>query len=377
MKCPYCAHENPSDAERCASCLQKLEAAPTAETIPAAPPAAPALPSDKLVCARCGTTNPYDARICSCCQGPLEPSTSLAPATQSQSAPTQASGKVVGCIVALGVLGGAFFASRGLLKSLASRQEQRPAASDSSAPGKDDPRAPLIPKTVPQTDKPPKVDPRAEFQYRLALAWLRRGDTEQARRSLEDVMRKFPGSPYAGRAQAHLERLPPPSESAGARREQAIADLRNRYRDEGNKGKKQATITEDDIGGISRIPSDMKTPKVVVPRAAAESPAPEQDSANRLTLVYAYAEDDQVTLKVAYQLGGPHQKPVHAAARLTYPAGNSFFAYGAEALAPGSGQTTIVMRLSVPIAVSRPASIRLMLFESQGPMFFSVTVPYP
>jgi len=191
-------------------------------------------------------------------------------------------------------------------------------------------------------------------------------------------MRKFPGSPYAGRAQAQLERLPPPSESVAARREQTIAELRNRYRDESSGGKKHAMITEDDIRDISKVPSDMKAPKVLIPPASeAGAPATAESPANRLTLMYAYAEDDQVTLKVAYQLGSPHRKPVHAAARLTYPAGNSFFAYGAEALAPGSGQTTITMRLSVPISVSRPASIRLMLFESQGPMFFSVTVPYP
>ncbi len=190
-------------------------------------------------------------------------------------------------------------------------------------------------------------------------------------------MRKFPASPYAGRAQAQLERLPP-VDSATARSEQAISELRARYRDEAGSGKKQAPITDDDLRGISKVPSDMKTAKVLIPPASdAQGPAAPQAPADRLTLVYAYPEDDRVTLKVAYQLGSSHSKPVHAAARLTYPAGNSVFAYGADTLAQGSGETSIVMRLSVPIAVSRPASIRLMLFESQGPMFFSVTVPYP
>jgi tetratricopeptide (TPR) repeat protein len=283
----------------------------------------------------------------------------------------------VGCLVSLGILGGAFFAGRELLSPGPRQEQTKSAVANSSTPSKDQ-RAPFVPQAVPKTERLPAADPRAEEQYRLALAWLKRGDPVQARRALEEVIRRFPQSPYAGRAQAQLERLPPASESAAARREQAIAEFRNRYRDESSKGKKHSTITEDDIGGISKIPSDMKAPKVLIPPAPeTQSPATAQSPANRLTLVYAYPEDDQVILKVAYQLGAAHQKPVHAAARLTYPAGNSLFAYGAEALAPGTGQTTITVRLTVPISMARPASIRLMLFESQGPMFFSVTVPYP
>ncbi|MBI3721045.1 MAG: hypothetical protein HY248_00700 [Fimbriimonas ginsengisoli] len=208
------------------------------------------------------------------------------------------------------------------------------------------------------------------------MAWLKRGDPAQARRLLQEVIRKFPHSPYAGRAQAQLERLPPASESAAARREQAIAEFRDRYRDESSKGKRHSTITEDDIGGISKAPSDMKASKVLIPPAA-ESTAPPQAPANQLTLVSANVDGTQLTLRVAYQLGASHQRPVHAAARLTYPAGNSLFAYGAEALGAGSGETIISLRLTMPITTTRPASIRLMLFESQGPMFFSVTVPYP
>lgn len=298
----------------------------------------------------------------------------LAAETQPPAAPRR-SGKVVGLIVAVGVLAGAYFAFRDYPNA---RQADRiSVAPDSSAAGKDDPHVqPPAPKGFPQTEQVPAANSRAEEQYRLALAWLKRGDQAQARRSLEEVMRKFPGSPYAGRAQAQLERMPPPADSAAARRAQAITEFRERYREESTKGAKHATITEHDIGGISKAPSDMKAPKVLIPPAPETAPA-EQDPNNRLALVYAYAEDDQVTIKVAYQLGSPHKKPVHAAARLTYPAGNSVFAYGGSALTSGTGETSIVMKLSAPIAVSRPASIRLMLFESQGPMFFSVTVPYP
>ena len=377
MKCPHCAHENPSDAERCTSCLQKLEADRAAEPTPAAAQATPAAPPTTLLCARCGTTNPYDARICSCCQGPLEPSASLAAESAPQAAPSRGAGKAVGAIVALGVLAGGFFAIRGLMTPESRPAERTPASTDASSAGRDAQRPPTVPKTAPQTERVPEAESRAEEQYRLALAWLKRGDPAQARRSLEEVIRKFPGSPYAARAQAQIDRLPPPAESAAARRQQAIVEFRNRYRQESTTGKKHATITEDDIGGISKVPSDMKQSKVLIPPATQAETSAAAAPDNRLTLVYAYPEDDRVTLRVAYQLGAPHQKPVHAAARLTYPAGNSLFAYGAEALAPGSGQTDITLRLSAPISVSRPASIRLMLFESQGPMFFSVTVPYP
>src|SRR5258706_6954211 len=326
MKCPYCAHENPSDAERCASCLQKLTAA-VVEPSPIAIEASPGMPASKLVCSRCGTTNPSDARICSCCQGQLEPSLALAADTQTHSAQSRATGKVVGCLVTIGVLAGVFFASRELMAPRPRQEAKKTAASAASAVGKDE-RPSSVPKTLPPAVKVPQADTRAEEQYRLALAWLRRGDQTQARRGLEDVMRKFPGSPYAGRAQAQMERLPPPPDSPGTRREQAISELRSRYRDESSKGKKHATITEDDICGTSKIPTDMKASKVLIPPApATEAPAA---PANQLSLVAATGDGTQLTLRVAYQLGAAHQRPVHAAARVTYPAGNSSFAYGGD-----------------------------------------------
>jgi tetratricopeptide (TPR) repeat protein len=271
-----------------------------------------------------------------------------------------------------GLVGGYFMLRDG--DSSAGRPVAVQPAPASAPASRDTPPVGPAPKAVPQTETVPRDAANAEEQYRLALAWLRRGDPDQARRSLEEVIRKHPASPYARRAQEQLDRLPPSASSAAAQRERALAELRERLRQESSEGKKHAPITEEDIRGLSKTPGDMKGPRVA-PAPAAE-PAP-QNPGNQLSLLSAATENGQLILRVSYHLAAEHPRPVHAAARVAYPAGNSLFAYGAETLSRGSGQTIIALRLNVPVETQRPASIRLMLFESQGPMFFSVTVPYP
>jgi hypothetical protein len=93
-----------------------------------------------------------------------------------------------------------------------------------------------------------------------------------------------------------------------------------------------------------------------------------------LTLLSASVSGDQVILRVSYQIGRPHSRPVRAAARLVHGGGLGGFAYGTESLPMGSGETTITIQLG---SQGRPPAVRLMLFETGGAMFFSQDFPFP
>ncbi len=225
-------------------------------------------------------------------------------------------------------------------------------------------------------------DPGAEVRYRVAQDWLKRGETEKARQALAELVTLYPRSRYRREAQLQLDNLPrAPSPARPAAREESFDAWKARYEAEVAAGRKPPTFTDEELAAMKRGGSRRPTPPASLPPSIAQAarPAPAPEGVH-LSLLSASLEADRVVLRLAYQLPtSPGQRAVYAGARLSFPRWpQTYFAYSTQALATGSGETQVAVEVPEKVlAAGRPSSVRLMLFESQGPMFFSQDVPYP
>jgi hypothetical protein len=97
-----------------------------------------------------------------------------------------------------------------------------------------------------------------------------------------------------------------------------------------------------------------------------------------LTLVSSEVSSGQMILHLRYRLAIGRSRSVHAAVRVVFPEPYSpVFVYSPETVQGGAGETTIRVPLSSQMAAIKPVAARLMLFEANGPMFYSQDVAWP
>jgi hypothetical protein len=85
-----------------------------------------------------------------------------------------------------------------------------------------------------------------------------------------------------------------------------------------------------------------------------------------------------MVLRLRYRLAIGRTRGVHAAVRVVFPEPHSpVFVYSPETVQGGVGETTVRVPLPPQVASIKPVAVRLMLFEANGPMFYSQDVPWP
>lgn len=379
MKCPYCACENPEGAASCVSCLREF----------GPPSPAPAPPTaGGARCERCGFANPEGATQCGSCLAPL-----AVPALQEVLAPARRQRAksrlpwLIAAVVAVAVVFWAksFLAPQPDRAPMPSPPAEKPAQPAPSQPRERQAAKPEPAKPAPSAARAKAVeeaeDPGAEVRYRVAQDWLKRGEKEKARQALAELVTLYPRSRHRREAQLQLDNLPrAPSPARPAAREESFDAWKARYEAEVAAGRKPPTVTDEELAAMKRGGSRRPTPPASLPPSIAQAARPATAPPGvQLSLLSVLLEADRVVLHLAYQLPASRQHAVYAGARLSFPRWpQTYFAYSAQALATGSGEAQVAVEVPAEVlAAGRPSSVRLMLFESQGPMFFSQDVPYP
>lgn len=208
-------------------------------------------------------------------------------------------------------------------------------------------------------------DPAPQLQYRVAMNWVTRNNPAKARQAFEELLRKYPTSRYAGDARAQLARLPV-SEAPAAKA--PPVDTRS----EPTAPSPPGTFTNADVqrlaAGAARAASGETPAKQAVLPALGDS----------LTLLSSEISGGQMILRLRYRLAIGRTRSVHAAVRVVFPEPHPpVFVYSPETVQGGAGETTVRVPLAQQLISIKPVGARLMLFESNGPMFYSHDVPWP
>lgn len=208
-------------------------------------------------------------------------------------------------------------------------------------------------------------DPAPQLQYRVGTSWLERKNPAKARQAFEDLLRKYPTSRYASEARAQLTRMPA-AEAPTVKAAPAEA------RSEPTPPSPPGTFTNADVQRLAG-----GTPKT----GAAEAPARQPvlpALGDSLTLVSSETSGGNMILRLRYRLAIGRTRSVHAAVRVVFPEPHPpVFVYSPETVQGGAGETTVRVPLAAQMVAIKPVAARLMLFEANGPMFYSHDVPWP
>lgn len=223
------------------------------------------------------------------------------------------------------------------------------------------PQAPAAGPFSPAADE----DPAPQLQYRVAMNWVTRQNNEKARQAFQELLRKYPTSRYAADARAQLARLPA-AEAPAAKAPVVEASS------ESVAPSPPGTITNADV---QRMAAGKGRP------ASGESPAKQPvlpALGDSLTLLSSETSGGQMILRLRYRLAIGRTRSVHAAVRVVFPEPHApVFVYSPETMQGGAGETIVRVPLPPQLAGIKPVAARLMLFESNGPMFYSHDVPWP
>ncbi len=254
-----------------------------------------------------------------------------------------------------------------------------PATDALGEPGAEQPPSPLeFSETAPMVSP---EDEAAEVRYQMAVNFLSKGQTTQARRTLQEIIQKYPQSRFAEDARDLLERIPEPrptsargpavvarSTRSGAR--EPVADRSER---------KSSVVTTDDLlegRGTSATARRRKQASIPPSLQAARTPAVQgARSASRddVRLISVTRQPGKVVLLVQYRLATQHQRPVLVGAWVLSGGSAQNFGYSTSPIAPGRGTATVTLS-GVPPDLSR---LRVAFFEQGGQRFFTKnrTVP--
>ena len=418
MLCPHCGFTNKPDAARCECCLGDLagvseaspvETQPAAEAAPGSEPGSPSPPPEAP-----SPASPSDTEL-----QPDDPASatsaepSRVPALSSH-VPKAAIPIIIGLVV-LGALGGLW-----LMKSRLGSSQPLSGSSGSLStleavqPGESaSPTAPTeVAPTDPATDTPsetaggpppsptlstetiPVVSPEdeaAEVRYQMAVNFLSKGQTTRARRTLQEIIQKYPQSRFAEDARDLLERIPEPrptpargpavvarstrsgAVSSSSRQRQArepAADL--------SEWKSSVVTTDDLLEGRSTSRTARRRKQASIPPSlqAARTPAVQgarSASRDNVRLISVTRQPGKVVLLVQYHLATQHQRPVLVGAWVLSGGSAQNFGYNASPIAPGRGTATVTLS-GVPPDLSR---LRIAFLEQGGQRFFTkdLTVP--
>ena len=407
MLCPHCGFTNKPDAARCECCLGDLgdvseaspvETQPHAETAQEPEPGSPPPPAEDPPPA-----SPNDME--------LQPD-APAPATGAEPSPVPAVSPrvpraaipiIIGLVV-LGALGGLWLMKSRLGSSqpLSERLPEavQPAAQTEGAPtdpatdALGEPGAEQPPSSLLSTETAPVVSPEdeaAEVRYQMAVNFLSKGQTTQARRTLQEIIRKYPQSRFAEDARDLLERIPEPRPTpargpavvARSRRSGAVSSS-SRQRQTREPGAdlsewKSSVVTTDDLlegRGTSRTARRRKQASIPPSLQAARTPAVQgarSASRDNVRLISVTRQPGKVVLLVQYHLATQHQRPVLVGAWVLSGGSAQNFGYNASPIAPGRGTATVTLS-GVPPDLSR---LRIAFLEQGGQRFFTkdLTVP--
>lgn len=419
MLCPHCGFTNKPEATRCEYCLGDLAealAAPLMDTQPAAEAATEPEPGSPLP----PSEVPPPA-------SPSEMEEQPAPATLAEPSqvpalsphvPRAATAVIIGLVV-LGALGGLWL-MRSRLGSSQLLSERLGISSKPEAAQPSEPAAPASPPEVAPTDsatdapletaaepasEPPPSPPlstetvpavspedeAAEARYQMAVNSLSKGQSTQARRMLQEIIRKYPNSRFAEDARDLLERIPKPR-PAPARRPTVVAranspSARTRRQAPGpvadpsesaSEGKRSVITTDDLLEGRGGARITRRRKQISIPpslRAAQARPVRGASAAarNDVRLISATRQPGKVVLLVQYHLVSRHQRPVLVGAWALGGGSARNFGYSASPIAPGRGTTTVTLS-GVSPNLSR---LRIAFIEQGGQRFFTkdLTVP--
>ena len=419
MLCPHCGFTNKPEATRCEYCLGDLAealAAPLMDTQPAAEAATEPEPGSPLP----PSEVPPPA-------SPSEMEEQPAPATLAKPSqvpalsphvPRAATAVIIGLVV-LGALGGLWL-MRSRLGSSQLLSERLGISSKPEAAQPSEPAAPASPPEVAPTDsatdapletaaepasEPPPSPPlstetvpavspedeAAEARYQMAVNSLSKGQSTQARRMLQEIIRKYPNSRFAEDARDLLERIPKPR-PAPARRPTVVAranspSARTRRQAPGpvadpsesaSEGKRSVITTDDLLEGRGGARITRRRKQISIPpslRAAQARPVRGASAAarNDVRLISATRQPGKVVLLVQYHLVSRHQRPVLVGAWALGGGSARNFGYSASPIAPGRGTTTVTLS-GVSPNLSR---LRIAFIEQGGQRFFTkdLTVP--
>ena len=433
MFCPHCGHQNEPETAQCAGCRRELALTPPADAAPSAAPA----PSVK--CAKCGFANPWDATSCHCCLALLErPPVDVPPPPPPT--PGKWLGAAVGVVAALIVLAQVIHLLAPAPPQPAAPVPQAQAAATVQSTPTPVQAVPAPPPVVADEDPAPELQFRlglsylkqkkpaqardafeevlqkypasrfaadaraqleqldggtgtpatsvepaasapfaagddlvAELQYRVAMSWMTRHEPAKARLAFEEVVKKYPGSSYAREARAKLAQLPAAAPLAPA---QTVAPAQ-----QPKVGPPSNTITNEDLrrlGSKSAASSAAQRAQTAPPPTAAEGGRTLPTLGDKLSMVSSEALSDKIILTLQYQLGLGRSHKVYAAARVVFPEPHSpVFAYSSETFQASSGMVLIQVPVPSQTAGVRPISVRLMMFEANGAMFYSQDIPWP
>jgi len=211
-------------------------------------------------------------------------------------------------------------------------------------------------------------DPAPQLQYRVAMNWVARQNPAKARQAFEELLRKYPTSRYAGDARTQLARLPAETPAEKAPAAKAVpAEARNEP-----ATSSPGTITNADVqrmaAGMAKAPSGEAPARQPVLPALGDS----------LALVSSETSGGNMNLRLRYRLAIGRTRSVHAAVRVVFPEPHPpVFVYSPETVQGGAGETTVRVPLAPQMSAIKPVAVRLMLFEANGPMFYSHDVPWP
>ena len=413
MLCPHCGFTNKPDAARCECCLGDLgdvseaslvETQPPAEAAPELEPGSPPPPPEAPPPA-----SPSDTELQPDDPAPITGAEPSRVPALSPRVPRAAIPIIIGLVV-LGALGGLWLmksrlgSSQPLSERLpeavqpgepASPTAQTEGASTDPAtdalgePGAEQPPSPLVfSETAPMVSP---EDEAAEVRYQMAVNFLSKGQTTQARRTLQEIIQKYPQSRFAEDARDLLERIPEPrptpargpavvarstrsgAVSSSSRQRQArepAADLSEW---------KSSVVTTDDLlegRGTSRIARRRKQASIPPSLQAARTPAVQgarSASRDNVRLISVTRQPGKVVLLVQYHLATQHQRPVLVGAWVLSGSSAQNFGYSASPIAPGRGTATVTLS-GVPPDLSR---LRIAFLEQGGQRFFTkdLTVP--
>jgi len=216
----------------------------------------------------------------------------------------------------------------------------------------------------------------------MAMNFLRRQQTVQARLVLQELVRKYPRSRVADDAREMLRQIPetaatpapqPPAVAratppTAARQPAPEASRAPEPSDPSRPG----MITTDDLAARRRGPllGERRTPAELPaslqsskPAAPVQSAAAAQDDARVISIT---PESGRVVVSVQYNLASQRQKPVYVGAWVLTGGAARYFGYSSP-ISPGRGTTTVTLSGASPDFTN----LRVAFFEVGGQRFFT------
>jgi hypothetical protein len=216
----------------------------------------------------------------------------------------------------------------------------------------------------------------AELQYRVAMNLMSRQEPAKAREAFEEVVKKYPASSYAREARAKLAQLPVSAPTAPAK---TVSQAQPAPK----AGPPANSITNEDFRRLGSKSSPVSSAAQRSQTAPPPAPKPESERTlptlgDKISLVGSDVAGDKLILTLRYQLAMGRSQKVYAAARVVFPEPHSpVFAYSSETFQASSGMVLVQVPVTNQTATVRPISVRLMMFEANGAMFYSQDMPWP